>query len=102
MAEQSYGTWLDWLLCLAAIIFMQTPSWHRSRYWKRHPERKALPQPAMTATPPSQTDPKQAYVVPMFVLIATIVGFVTSHFERHVPIFSQSRSECDWSACRDS
>jgi hypothetical protein len=38
MAEQSYGTWKDWLLCLAAIIFMRTPSWHSSRWYKRHPQ----------------------------------------------------------------
>jgi hypothetical protein len=38
MAEQPYGTSKDWLLCLAAISFMQTPSWHSSRWYKKHPE----------------------------------------------------------------
>jgi len=37
-----YGDWMDWLLCLCVVLFflMPTPSWHSSRYLKRHPDRK--------------------------------------------------------------
>ncbi len=46
MAEQSYGTWGDWLLCLGAIILLEArfpfmprnPEGHSPRWWKRHPE----------------------------------------------------------------
>jgi hypothetical protein len=47
MAER-HGNWKDWLLCLAAIVYMQTPSFHNSRWYKRHPE---APRPDTTALP---------------------------------------------------
>jgi len=50
MAEQPYGTWGDWLLCLSVIIFCEFPSMsqrnpegHSPKYWRKHPLR---PRPA--------------------------------------------------------
>jgi hypothetical protein len=51
MAEQSYGDSKDWLLCLAAIAFMQTPSFHNNSWYNRHPE---------AARPSAKTQPSES------------------------------------------
>ncbi|MGP0018423.1 MAG: hypothetical protein ACLPHP_07640 [Candidatus Sulfotelmatobacter sp.] len=63
MAEQSYGTWKDWLLCFAAAIFMHTPSWHSSRWHKNHPNT----QPP-TINPTLTKDPQNGKSLPHRVL----------------------------------
>jgi hypothetical protein len=54
MAEQPYGTCTDWLLCFCAVVLMQTPSWHNSRWHKNHPDQpRPTPKPVPSADPPS-------------------------------------------------
>jgi hypothetical protein len=85
MAEQSYGTWVDWLLCLAAIIFMQTPSWHSPRWHKKHPvTQRPEPKPVSTENP--QKDNSIWHRVldfveqPLFTTPAGIVGGIVGAF----------------------
>lgn len=68
MAEQSYGDWTDWLLCLGIVILLETrwpmsrrnPDGHSPRWWNRHPAARLRIDSSLKEQKQTQT-PKEAH-----------------------------------------